>query len=178
MPEVLIHESLPVIGIVRLATSGNTAPTTEEEKKDVYEWTRPWASGFGRSALFESTASLANVVRATTYYRRGSLACSGIVLEYKNGGQRAVGECRVGHQDTNTQITPRYLCTRPIYNEDPEPSYQMEFFTQERHSHMGSDWNCHEMEQGAHLKLVNLLDETTYEIQAPPAWAAESDIED
>ncbi|KAK3304762.1 uncharacterized protein B0T15DRAFT_252660 [Chaetomium strumarium] len=52
-----------------------------------------------------SYAPLENVSQIRIFYHKGGIHCKGMVLEYNNGGQRAVGECRimVDHCETFTR---------------------------------------------------------------------------
>ena len=43
-----------------------------------------------------TAAPLDNIVRIDVFHERGSDLCRGLLLEYANGGQRLVGDCRIG----------------------------------------------------------------------------------
>jgi len=60
-----------------------------------------------------SSAPLANVVRLQVFHASNGSdrpLCRGILLEYENGAQRALGECRYGVDPTETWSRPTSIC--------------------------------------------------------------------
>ncbi|RKL33853.1 hypothetical protein BFJ70_g8587 [Fusarium oxysporum] len=59
-----------------------------------------------------------NITRADVYYNRKNGYCEGLLLEYANGAQRAVGQCRIGIDPFKAYGKPSWICYRDIC--DPE----------------------------------------------------------
>ncbi|RBQ69023.1 hypothetical protein FVER53590_00356 [Fusarium verticillioides] len=104
-----------------------------------------------------------NVTRADGYYDRKNGYCKGLLLDYANGAQRAIGQCRVGIDPSKAYEEPSWFCYRDIY--DPESfeetgSCVIECTTvKDDHKHEPcdiDDWQC--MRAGAGLYLEFLCD--------------------
>ncbi|KAL7924041.1 hypothetical protein ACQKWADRAFT_35977 [Trichoderma austrokoningii] len=61
-----------------------------------------------------SSASLENVTFLHIYTDADTGFCRGILVEYSNGSQRALGECRIGLDPVNTCKNPACLCFTAI----------------------------------------------------------------
>ncbi len=67
---------------------------------------------------FRLAAPLKNVASLTLFYARlqpktlDAKYCRGILLEYENGGQRAIGECRIGVDQYQIYRKPSRICYR------------------------------------------------------------------
>ncbi|KAH7208007.1 hypothetical protein BKA60DRAFT_611097 [Fusarium oxysporum] len=59
-----------------------------------------------------------NITHADVYYNRRNGYCKGLLLEYANGAQRAVGQCRIGIDPFKAYGKPSWICYRDIC--DPE----------------------------------------------------------
>jgi hypothetical protein len=65
--------------------------------------------------LLSSSATLTNTVALHVFEDPASGFCRGIIVEYKNGAQRALGECRLGEHRVRVYKTPTHICmTRRI----------------------------------------------------------------
>ena len=98
-----------------------------------------------------SSAPLRDVTSARLYYRKGHPRCRGILFAYRNGAQRALGDCRLGVDPYRAQESPRFMCTLATTDQQPFElralqTVQVEFA--ERCTHGGEEaevWNCYEM---------------------------------
>ncbi|KAH6667292.1 hypothetical protein B0J14DRAFT_489952, partial [Halenospora varia] len=57
-----------------------------------------------------SSAPLEMVTRVQVFYNEENTYCRGILLEYENGAQQALGQCRLGVDLYKTCIKPSFLC--------------------------------------------------------------------
>ncbi|KAK2692253.1 hypothetical protein QWA68_008194 [Fusarium oxysporum] len=73
--------------------------------------------------------------------------CKGMIFDYSNGAQRALGDCRFGHYRVKTYLSPRRLCYCHV---QPTPAIvrgvHVEIGSESDHAHSGDDWKCSEME--------------------------------
>ncbi|KAL6911129.1 hypothetical protein GGI43DRAFT_379061 [Trichoderma evansii] len=90
-----------------------------------------------RSASY-SSAPLNNVCRAQVFYERGASACRGIVLEYRDGSKQALGQCKLGVDQSEECIEPSQLC----YTSLGKNSLQVKFYDGSSHRHEEPDWTC------------------------------------
>ena len=58
--------------------------------------------------LYYSSASLEDVRSTRVFHDQNWHRC-GVLIEYKNGAQQAVGQCRIGIDDVEYTESPRYL---------------------------------------------------------------------
>jgi len=101
-----------------------------------------------------SSAPLESVVRLQVFHAGdggdGSL-CRGILLDYENGAQRALGQCRYNVDPTETYSQPAFICIletttppRPGWNKQRQ-AVRVEGACGE-HGHDGDGWTCFTME--------------------------------
>ena len=96
-----------------------------------------------------SSALLKGTTLITVFYREGNALCRGILFEYESGGQRAVGECRIGHDPYKIYTKPLFLCIlkttylRPGTQLDHQAS-EVTFSCESSHNHENG-WDCYEM---------------------------------
>lgn len=90
-----------------------------------------------RSASY-SSAPLNNVYRAQVFYERGASACRGIVLEYRNGSKQALGQCKLGVDQSEEYLEPTQLCCSSL----GKNSVQVRFSNGSSHKHEESGWTC------------------------------------
>ncbi|KAF4497327.1 hypothetical protein FAGAP_6489 [Fusarium agapanthi] len=64
-------------------------------------------------------ASAKDVVHADVYYEEASGYCRGLLLEYANGAQRALGQCRVGIDPFKSCDKPNWLCYSHSFDDKP-----------------------------------------------------------
>lgn len=60
-----------------------------------------------------STANLSGATKLSVFEDRVTRACKGIIIEYANGGQRAIGQCRVGEDPVVEYHNPTKICVAP-----------------------------------------------------------------
>ncbi|KAL6700174.1 hypothetical protein J3F84DRAFT_362948 [Trichoderma pleuroticola] len=72
---------------------------------------KPTPERFDRFGYYSRTP-LGQIAESTVYYRSDTGGCRGILLRYKNGGCRAVGQCRVNVDPSETTAEPSLICVR------------------------------------------------------------------
>lgn len=98
-----------------------------------------------------STAQLENVAQAHIFYGGENGICRGVLLEYENGGQRALGQCRLNVDRVNSCTKPARICFfRTSYfrarTEIQLKAIKVEFLPKfEQHHHVEEGWICSEM---------------------------------
>jgi hypothetical protein len=74
--------------------------------------------------------------------------CKGMIFDYSNGAQRALGDCRFGYYQAKTYLRPRRLCYCHV---QPTPAIvrgvHVEIGSESDHAHSGDDWKCSKMEE-------------------------------
>lgn len=115
-PRTLIYQSPAgeVISFVGGHADGAALWTTEQKSDAEVEPVLPtfrYRKHPFRSASY-SSAPLRNVIRAQVFYERraSASACRGIVLEYRDGSKRALGQCRLGVDQSEECFEPARLC--------------------------------------------------------------------
>ncbi|KAI1104521.1 hypothetical protein F4804DRAFT_306751 [Jackrogersella minutella] len=99
---------------------------------------------------YYSSASLRNVIRILVFNNSYTGFCRGMLLEYENGAQRALGQCRIGIDLTKTYVRPTHFCfLRQVYS-PPRKLYQikaviMECTERGDHRHNDEGWICSPM---------------------------------
>ncbi|KAL7958976.1 hypothetical protein V8C34DRAFT_281120 [Trichoderma compactum] len=91
-----------------------------------------------------SWAPLEHVARLRLFTDEDAGICRGLLLEYEDGGQRAVGECRVGVDVERAYVRPVCLC---IGRTSGYPRWGIEVRVDGRagHTHTERNWQCYEM---------------------------------
>ncbi|KAI5859427.1 hypothetical protein GGS23DRAFT_616071 [Durotheca rogersii] len=111
----------------------------------------PRAHPLGDGAYF-ARAPLAGVAAAELFYDEGGRFCRGLLLRYRGGARRALGQCRV-HVDATARVAePRGLCHR-LETRARGPrrtAYAVEVALRDGagdHGHRGEEgWSCHRLE--------------------------------
>jgi hypothetical protein len=93
---------------------------------------------FRHKHVMFSSAPL-EAVRSAVVFTRPGMGCRGILFEYEGGAQRAVGECRVGVDDSKATTSPSCLCI--LVNEHLVDVV----FAKGDHQHQREGWECHVM---------------------------------
>lgn len=109
-------------------------------------WPGPEQLSFNNA--YFSTAPLSNVTRAVVFNDPDSGFCRGILLDYKDGAERALGQCRVGVDSATTYSRPTHICYRRIAYCLPGKEYWMKAIIVEctdkgDHEDEDEDWICH-----------------------------------
>lgn len=101
-----------------------------------------------------SMASLEGVVSTQTFYTKHGSYFKGIILEYRNGTKRALGECRTGLDAVRHSKDPSTICiTKTTPEGSPAASlclqqWKLEFNADVNHTHVkedGCNWKCVKM---------------------------------
>lgn len=89
-----------------------------------------------------SCARLDNVVEVNVFYWQDSNKCAGILLKYSNGGQRALGQCRLGIDRVEEYTSPTYIC----FPSSLAPSSRSPLtFTSDPAGYREKGWKCSPM---------------------------------
>lgn len=72
---------------------------------------KPTPERFDRFGYYSRTP-LGQIAESTVYYVPDTGSCRGILLRYENGGCRAVGQCRVNVDPSETIAEPSLICVR------------------------------------------------------------------
>lgn len=147
-PRLLIYNSHP---LTAQATLFGAYPGDQEINS---EFSPPWPSG----SISEvpgtafSSAPLRDVTRIQVFFDEQNRICRAILLDYQNGAQRAVGNCRLGVDPVKTYPSPRRVC---FYHPSglsmnghlhPVFSREVESGSSSSHSHDEDGWVCAAME--------------------------------
>ncbi|KAL6790293.1 hypothetical protein GGI42DRAFT_347120 [Trichoderma sp. SZMC 28013] len=91
-----------------------------------------------------SWAPLEHVARLRLFTDEDAGICRGLLLEYEDGGQRSVGECRVGLDVQQAYVRPVCLCIGRMSGY-PRWSIEVRVDGQAEHTHTERNWQCYEM---------------------------------
>ncbi|KAF5628683.1 uncharacterized protein FTJAE_8773 [Fusarium tjaetaba] len=145
-PELLIHN----VADVGPATVFGTYPRRQHHDS-LPPFSNRWPNMAPRLPLtFErmylSVASLKDVT-GIQVLEDGNFECKGMIFDYGNGAQRALGDCKFGHYRVKTYLRPRRLCYCHV---QPTPAIargvHIEIGSESDHAHSGDDWKCSKME--------------------------------
>lgn len=99
----------------------------------------------GNQGVFLSSASLKLVTQAQVFHDAETSFCKGILLDYQNGGQQALGECRLGLDPAQVYHQPTRLVLIIEDGKHPELGHQVErcrlVFGHRRLKRDSSYWN-------------------------------------
>lgn len=95
-----------------------------------------------------SSASLDNVAGIQIFNDKGTGLCKGIIIEYNNGLERALGQCRIGVDSLQRLAQPSHICLAHVmyYRLNTEvklSGVKVESTTRAIHEHNGIGWKCH-----------------------------------
>lgn len=111
--------------------------------------------GFGLTSPLFTEVQPEDVVRVDVFTSTDHGGCEGILLEYKNGGQRALGPCRLGGVDHVTTFhNPVMMCF--MKTEGPFDYKRIEFSVdgaEHDRDHDPKDWTCARLYDG-HLECA------------------------
>ncbi|KAL7932360.1 hypothetical protein V8C35DRAFT_308166 [Trichoderma chlorosporum] len=93
---------------------------------------------------FVSWAPLEHVACVRTFTDEDAGICRGYLLEYENGAQRSLGECRVGIDVERAYVKPICLCINKSFNLR-RWRLKVRVDGQWEHGHTEEGWSCHEM---------------------------------
>lgn len=150
---VLIHNELPssdrvdYMGAICMDPSDQTppafAPYTSEKR-------------LSTSYMYASSAPLDGLYSAQVF-RDGGDCCRGIVLNYRNGGQRAIGQCRVGVDAIEEYIAPTHICWRTYTSSQNGrrglQCLKVELVSKSTRTHGDVEWQWHEAKGMIHFSF-------------------------
>lgn len=123
---------------------------------------RPFAR-FGKRPFQEacfSSAPLENVALLHIYSDAETGLCRGILAEYNNGSQRALGECRIGMDPVCTYKNPACLCFSRVTHHRPGTAIELKGTKvcaayQSKHKHDEEGWSCFPMQGNLQFWFTN-----------------------
>ncbi|KAI0389747.1 hypothetical protein F5Y17DRAFT_469442 [Xylariaceae sp. FL0594] len=95
-----------------------------------------------------SCAPLSDIRSVNTFYDGDTGLCRGIIFHYRNGGSRALGQCRLNVGPSKSITEPRVLCFQSTSYPISGGRWQRDGVRVEfredtaRHEHSGSGWEC------------------------------------
>lgn len=110
----------------------------------------PFTSQAVRAITNYSFASLQDVVLAKVFHREGRSSCRGLIFTYRNGAQRALGDCRLGVDPCQTYTDPRFLrifvgLDRLTYAMRDLHLVKVRFSADSAQNDEEGGWSCYEM---------------------------------
>ncbi|KND90843.1 hypothetical protein TOPH_04652 [Tolypocladium ophioglossoides CBS 100239] len=110
-----------------------------------------------------SLAPLENVSRVSVFNNKQNELCMGILLEYDNGAQRSLGQCRVDVDPVKYYVKPTRICFRRQNYVRPGSSVSLQATMVKstarcEHSHDEQGWTCFAMR--GELEFWFSIDET------------------
>ncbi|KAL7927399.1 hypothetical protein ACQKWADRAFT_276567 [Trichoderma austrokoningii] len=141
-PLTLIYES-PAGEVVSFVGGHATAEQRDDAEVEDFVPTFQYRKHPFRSASY-SSAPLGNVIRAQVFYKRRASApeCRGIVLEYRNGSTRALGQCRLGVDLSEECFEPAQLCYSSLGNNSVQVKVYSNGDLHAGHDDEEADWTC------------------------------------
>jgi hypothetical protein len=99
---------------------------------------------------YVSSASLDNVASIQIFNDERAGLCKGIIIEYNNGLERALGQCRIGVDSMQSLAQPSHICFAHVTYYRPNTEVQLcgvkvESTTKPKHKHNGMGWKCRAM---------------------------------
>ncbi|KAI5467578.1 hypothetical protein BGZ63DRAFT_449696 [Mariannaea sp. PMI_226] len=133
----LVHD---VLELGSLSTFGAYPHT--KEKTQIHP-RQPCGRPFHKQACF-SSAPLQGVSKAEIFYEKDTGMSKGILLEYDNGGRRALGQCRLGVAGIQVTGKPGQLCLTD-YSDIHQTAISFTAADSQQHRHEKLGWRCYEM---------------------------------
>ncbi|KAL6790186.1 hypothetical protein GGI42DRAFT_365683 [Trichoderma sp. SZMC 28013] len=122
-----------------LAEIRDTKPKAEQEDTEAFSTFK--FKGHPFKPAYYSSAPLDDVTRTEIFQERGGSTCRGILLEYRNGSRRALGQCKVGIDDIQECIEPMQLCYNNLLVNGTQ-SVQVCISREILHTHDERGWVC------------------------------------
>ena len=114
----------------------------------LYRHPKPANEIFHRNGWSFSSATLDHVASVQVFYYEDGRSCRGLLFTYENGGQRAVGQCRLFVDQSRHFEKPSQLCFRGIDSDPPSTVYyktrvEIQFPLDSVHQlREGAGWEC------------------------------------
>lgn len=148
-PTILIHsheESRPIANFYTYAVNESRGVTSVNYPRLLRPPQR-W-----RDAYF-STAPLDNITQIEVFYDKSNGFCGGLLLDYENGAQRALGQCRLGIDATTISVSPSRLCWLST-SHPPSEGLESRWATKveisgtaKEHRHNDDGWHCSDLKK-------------------------------
>lgn len=142
-PATLIH------GISRMGAVYplGTPPHNEEGEEVEVLYQNPMSLSPPFEHAYFSHAQLDDVASVEIYHDKALRICRGVVVRYKNGAERALGQCRLGVDALRVYRHPTCFCYRKTKYLRPgtrveRDSVDIECNTNAEHDHPEDDWTC------------------------------------
>ncbi|KAH8683636.1 hypothetical protein BGZ61DRAFT_424903 [Ilyonectria robusta] len=104
-----IHPSAKYLTALQSPTYNLLGTHSSKKRPFQFRHIRPRGEPPFERAYF-SSAPLEGVTRVHTFEDKDDKFCQGIILEYANGSQRAIGQCRFGLDPVTTVVNPSQIC--------------------------------------------------------------------
>lgn len=155
-PETIIHDADDACGVTLIGAYPRALPEELDAAIQEFPLTRTVPATFDghyglQLSMHFSSAPLADVTAAEVFRRGPGPYSRGILLTYGNGGQRALGECRLGVDSSRRYEWPRLLCTTMESKRSEVPpnrrlwTAMVQFKDAQAHEHDGDGWKCYDM---------------------------------
>lgn len=126
-------------------------PTGEEDSSPMTPFHHPFIDDPPFLEACFSLAPLETVNRISVFNSKHTSRCMGILLQYENGAQRSLGQCRVGVDPVEDCMNPVYICFRRHAYVRSGTSVQLQATTvrsttRQGHDHDEQGWTCFKMQ--------------------------------
>ncbi|KAJ3529490.1 hypothetical protein NM208_g9731 [Fusarium decemcellulare] len=128
-------------------------PTGKEENTPIAPFRHPFIGDPPFPNAYFSSAPLESVNRICIFSNKHIGMCIGILLQYENGAQRSLGQCRVGIDPTEDYVKPVRICfRRQVYTrlgvsgELQATRVRVSSSGPGHHVHYEQGWTCFEMQ--------------------------------
>lgn len=142
-PATLIH------GISRMGAIYplGMAPRIEEEEEGDVFYQNPMNLSPPFEHAYFSHAELDDVVSMEVYHDKALRICRGILVRYANGGERALGQCRIGVDSLRSFEQPTCFCFKKTNYLRPTTRVEragiaIECHAEAQHDHGEGEWTC------------------------------------
>ncbi|KAJ6780427.1 hypothetical protein PWT90_09615 [Aphanocladium album] len=144
-PTTLIH------GISRMGAVYplGTAPRNEEGEEEEVFYQNPTNLAPPFEHAYFSYAELHDVASMEIYHDKALRFCRGVLVRYNNGGERALGQCRIGVDAVRVYEQPACFCYKKTKylrhgTRVERDSVRIECHSNAKHDHSGDGWTCTE----------------------------------
>lgn len=112
------------------------------------------------SSWYHSQAGLDHVHRVKLFYDVSTTFCQGILLEYDDGAQRALGQCRLRVDPSWTYAKPSFICfsNRAVKDSDDDGdirAVEIRFGEGSEHTHRREGWEYFQMVGTLHFLFAS-----------------------
>lgn len=123
------------------------APRSEQGEDDGVVYENPMNLSPPFEHAYFSVAELDNVVSIEVYHDQILGICRGVNVQYESGGERALGQCRVGVDSVSTYAKPMWFCFKKTTYLRPgtrveRDSIKIECHAGAKHHHQQDGWSC------------------------------------